>query len=136
VRERFVVCDGALVPWPQVAAARRARAAAAQSDLPAPMVIRDALDGVMNPCDGKRYDSKSAYYRAVKDAGCVIVGNEAGKMAEAAMPHPARSNVKAEEVAEAMQKVEAGYKPQVRDLDAQGRRKIDELCKMDELLND
>jgi hypothetical protein len=109
VRERFVVCDGSLVPWPQVAVERRARAQTVRSDFPAPMVIRDALDGVVNPCDGKRYDSKGAYYRAVKDAGCVIVGNEAEKMAAA--PHPARSNIKPEEVSEAVQMVEGGYKP-------------------------
>lgn len=42
-------------------------------------VISDDLgkDGVFNPANGKRYDSKSAYYRAVKDAGCEIMGNDA-----------------------------------------------------------
>lgn len=40
------------------------------------MVISDTLDGVMNPADGRRYDSKSAYARAVRAAGCEIVGNE------------------------------------------------------------
>lgn len=39
-------------------------------------VISDTLDGVLNPADGKRYDSKSKYYRAVRDAGCEIIGNE------------------------------------------------------------
>lgn len=111
MRERFVICYGTLVSWPEIAAARRARAQALRSDLPAPTVIRDALDGVVNPCDGKRYDSKRAYERTVKDAGCVIVGNEAEKMAAAATPHWGKSDVKADEVAEAMQKVEAGYKP-------------------------
>jgi hypothetical protein len=41
-------------------------------------VISDDLGskGVVNPADGKKYDSKSAYYKAVKDKGYEIVGNE------------------------------------------------------------
>lgn len=39
-------------------------------------VISDDLGAVQNPADGKTYDSKSAYYKAVKDAGCVVLGNE------------------------------------------------------------
>lgn len=35
------------------------------------------LQGIQNPVDGKMYDSRSAYYSAVKDAGCAIVGNDA-----------------------------------------------------------
>ncbi len=33
--------------------------------------------GVLNPVDGKMYDSKSSYEKAVKAAGCVIMGNDA-----------------------------------------------------------
>lgn len=33
--------------------------------------------GVLNPVDGKRYDSRSAYEKSVKAAGCVIMGNDA-----------------------------------------------------------
>jgi hypothetical protein len=113
--EKFIVIDGALVPWAEVAAARRARAALKWSSLSAPMVIRDALDGVVNPCDGKAYDSKQAYYRTVRDHGCVIVGDEAEKMASS-KPSPL-SNVTGEEVYEAMQKVEAGYKPAALEYD-------------------
>lgn len=36
-------------------------------------VVSDDLDGLVNPVDGKRYDSKSAYYRAVAAAGCNII---------------------------------------------------------------
>jgi len=50
----------------------------ARSHLPSPMIRSDSLDNVWNPVDGKRYDSKSQYERAVKDAGCEIVGNDAG----------------------------------------------------------
>lgn len=42
----------------------------------APQVIKDSLDYVLNPADGRRYSSKRAYYKAVRAAGCEIVGNE------------------------------------------------------------
>lgn len=48
----------------------------ARSDLPAPMIISDTLDYVQNPANGRTYTSKSKYYKAVRDAGCEIVGNE------------------------------------------------------------
>lgn len=41
-----------------------------------PYVISDHLDGVRNPVDGRQYDSKSAYYKAVRAAGCEIAGND------------------------------------------------------------
>ena len=34
------------------------------------------ITGLVNPADGKRYDSRSLYTRAVKAAGCEIVGND------------------------------------------------------------
>jgi len=37
------------------------------------------VQGVLNPADGKRYDSRAAYYRAVKEKGLVIVGDDAPK---------------------------------------------------------
>lgn len=42
----------------------------------APNVIRDDLPDLMNHADGKRYSSKRAFERAVRAAGCEIVGNE------------------------------------------------------------
>lgn len=106
--EKYVVIKDQLVPWPKVAAARRERAAATRSTLPTPMVIRDGLDGVKNPVDGKTYDSKSAYYRAVKDAGCVIVGNEAEKLSQSP---PKVKEVTSDDIDRAMNKVLQGYKP-------------------------
>lgn len=46
-----------------------------------PMVISDSLPDTFNPVDGKRYSSKAAYYRAVRAAGCEIMGNEAPRTA-------------------------------------------------------
>lgn len=60
-------------PWPDNCLPERNMA---RSDLPTPRVISDRLDDVWNPVNGKKYDSKSAYYRAVKDAGYTIAGND------------------------------------------------------------
>lgn len=47
-------------------------------------VISDDLgvQGVLNPATGKIHDSKSAYYKDVKESGCVIVGNDAPREAK------------------------------------------------------
>ena len=45
--------------------------------LPKVMFMTDDMNHTLNPADGKMYDSKSAYYRAVKDKGLEIVGNDA-----------------------------------------------------------
>lgn len=47
-----------------------------RSDLPTPYIRSDGMDATVCHADGETYDSKSAYYKAVKDAGCEIVGNE------------------------------------------------------------
>lgn len=58
-------------PWPR-------------SDLPAPHIISDNLPGGVNGlyhhavC--KKIDSKSAYRRATREAGCIEVGNERAAM--------------------------------------------------------
>ncbi len=52
------------------------RPTVARSDLASPMVISDSLDGVWNPINGQRYDSKRAYYKAVRAHGGEIIGNE------------------------------------------------------------
>lgn len=42
------------------------------SDLPAPQVVRDQLDDMWSPIDGKPQTSKRAYYKQVRQAGCEI----------------------------------------------------------------
>lgn len=58
----------------------------------APMVVSDGLADVLNPADGKRYDSKRAYYRAVRAAGAEIVGNETQRQAPPPPP-PVRPDI-------------------------------------------
>lgn len=51
----------------------------ARSHLPAPMVRADGMSQeTWCPVDGRVYDSKSAYYAAVKAAGCEVVGCDSG----------------------------------------------------------
>jgi hypothetical protein len=40
------------------------------------MVISDVMDPTLNHADGRIYDSKRAFQRGVRAAGCEIVGNE------------------------------------------------------------
>lgn len=39
--------------------------------------LKAGVNGLHNPADGKMYDSKSAYYKGVKAAGCVVMGTDA-----------------------------------------------------------
>lgn len=41
-----------------------------------PIVMTDTMDAIRSEADGKHYDSKSAYRRGLRAAGCVEVGNE------------------------------------------------------------
>lgn len=41
-----------------------------------PYIIRDGMSDTVNPVNGKTYDSRSRYLQAVKDAGCVVVGDD------------------------------------------------------------
>jgi hypothetical protein len=41
--------------------------------------VMGGVNGVFNHADGKRYDSKSEYHRAVRNKGCRVVGNDWNK---------------------------------------------------------
>jgi hypothetical protein len=51
-----------------------------RGDYPTPYIISDTLpggvNGIMHHAVGRQMDSKSAFRRATKDAGCIEVGNE------------------------------------------------------------
>ena len=76
----------------------------ARSKLSAPAIIRDCLEPMFSHADGKTYDSKSAYYRALKETGTRIV--ETGEK-----PEYEASKLTKADVAEAYRKVRDGYKP-------------------------
>lgn len=48
----------------------------------------DGMSDTVNPVNGKTYDSKSAYYKAVRAAGCEIMGNEAPTQMRDRTPAP------------------------------------------------
>ena len=62
--------------------------------LKAPHVIRDQLDDMVSPLDGKPQTSKRAYYRQVKEAGCEI--NDTAAVRETNRPQHDISGLKAE----------------------------------------
>ena len=68
--------DLSSIKWKPVEPKARRRKPDRRSGLPAPSVRADGMDLTRCHADGRVYDSKSAYYKAVKDAGCEIVGNE------------------------------------------------------------
>lgn len=47
------------------------------TEVSAPYIRTDGMDATWNPANGRTYDSRSAYYRAVKDVGCEIIGDDA-----------------------------------------------------------
>lgn len=76
-----------------------------RSPLGVPYIRSDGMDAVLNHADGQMYDSKSSYERAVKAAGCEIVGND---MAEPSRPEPTVEPVE-QDIKTAIQQLEAGY---------------------------
>jgi hypothetical protein len=87
--------------WPSECFGQFARQ---RSDLPMPAIRSDGMGTILNHADGRLYDSKSAYYRAVKDAGCEIIGNE--KLPERQVKEPDVKDI-ARDVKTAIQQVEA-----------------------------
>jgi hypothetical protein len=49
-----------------------------RSSLPMPYIRSDGMSDTLNPANGQMYDSKSAYEKAVRAAGCEIVGDDPG----------------------------------------------------------
>ncbi len=68
---RYVIRDGELVPRHLAP-----RTPVQRSAFPCPAIRTDGMADTINPANGLLYDSRSAYERAVRDAGCVIVGDD------------------------------------------------------------
>jgi len=78
----------------------------ARSHLPMPAIRSDGMDPIVNHANGLMYDSRSAYERAVKDAGCVIVGNDIPDVASPSVPDVGDMK---QDIKTAIEQVEAGY---------------------------
>lgn len=50
-------------------------------------VVSDDISPIVSQADGKTYDSKSQYYKSVKEAGLVIVGNDYQQMLKPKTPY-------------------------------------------------
>jgi hypothetical protein len=75
-----------------------------RSPLGVPYIRTDGMDPIMNHANGQMYDSRSAYERGVKDAGCEIIGNE--KIEPAPRPELCERELK-QDIKTAMEQVEA-----------------------------
>ena len=69
---RYRIHNGELVPSHLIP-----RGPSNRSHLPSPMLIRDDMDAAVNPATGMLYESKSAFRKATRAAGCYEVGNDA-----------------------------------------------------------
>ena len=76
-----------------------------RSDYPSPALRHDRLpggvNGMVNHADGRRYDSKSAYYAAVRASGCEIVGDDSSLRPSMLMDKEQRREPHEAEVAQA-----------------------------------
>lgn len=93
---RFVLRDGVLTPKHLAA-----RPPVARSALPCPAIRSDGMSTIRSMADGRLYDSRSAYERSVREAGCEIVGDDMGA---SSTPTYTPGNVE-RDVAEAIQQL-------------------------------
>lgn len=78
-----------------------------RSDLPAPMLMLDTMDPLWHPHTGELVDSKSHFRAITKASGGEEVGNDAQASA------PKGSDISKADVAEAVNMLKGGYKPEV-----------------------
>lgn len=64
------------IVWSPIRKGRRKTPPDRRSLLAGPQIISDCMESTMNHANGKRYDSKSNFRKAVRAAGCDIVGND------------------------------------------------------------
>lgn len=111
-RERFCkVCHGwhdLDKPWPDNCLPERNWS---RSELPSPMLVRDAMDPVQSMATGKMYDSKSAIRREYKQLGMVEVGNDPARLKPFKKPKTDRKVIR-----ETIEKAEARFNRGERSL--------------------
>ena len=89
-------------PWPH-----RRENTGRSSTLATPMLIRDNIDPLWHPADGKCYESKSEFRAVARQHGLIEVGNEVQKDTRT------YDEVTKDDVGAAIQKVNQGYKPEI-----------------------
>lgn len=79
-----------------------------RSDLPTPMFIVDSMESLQHPVNGQYYDSKSEFRRITKASGGEEIGTE--KQADRRW----NDSVTRDEVGQAIQMVNQGYRPSLQ----------------------
>lgn len=81
-----------------------------------PSIIRDGMDALLHPADGKHYDSKSEFRRVTAEHGLIELGNDAPMSRPEYKPEGVR-----DDIVQSIQMLEQGYRPDpvetVSDLD-------------------
>ena len=111
VRGTFVYRDGELVE--KHLAERLFPRGPRNRDLPAPYVNIDTIVGLQSMVDGSMFDSKSQLREHYKAHGVREIGTDtAGALRDAEEHRPAKRGVTTDEIAQAVEKVKQGYKPE------------------------
>lgn len=96
-------------PWPHNCMAHWGNPVARSTTIPVPQLIRDQMDPLQHPADGRFYDSKSQMRAVAKAHNLIEVGTEV--QTDQRRHDPVTSN----DVGEAIQKLNQGYRPTVQD---------------------
>jgi hypothetical protein len=85
-----------------------------RSALPSPMLHRDQMAPLWHPHDGRHYESKAEFRAVTKASGGIEMGND--------VQRDTRTNaaVTRDEVGQAIQMVNQGYKPGITETAAEG----------------
>lgn len=70
-RQTYVFRDGGLV-------LKDAASPLCSGEAASPHVIRDGMDATWHPATGETFESKSAFRKATRRAGCLEIGEQAG----------------------------------------------------------
>lgn len=85
-----------------------------RSALPSPMLNRDQMDPLWHPHDGRHYESKSQFRAVTKASGGEEVGNDSQT------DNRKFDRATRDDVGEAIQMLNQGYKPSVTDTASEG----------------
>lgn len=111
MRQRFCrVCRGwhdVEQPWPHNCMGHWGEPVARSTAVPVPQLIRDQIEPLQHPADGKFYDSKAQIRAVAKAHNLIEVGTE--KQTDTRRHDP----VTRDEVGEAIQKLNQGYRPKL-----------------------
>ncbi len=111
MRQRFCrVCRGwhdAEGDWPRECMGHWGNPVARSDTIAIPTFVRDSIEPLWHPADGQYYDSKAKFRAVAKAHNMIEVGNEKQQDTRT------RDPVSHDDVCEAIQKLNQGYRPTV-----------------------